>query len=75
MGLNLYELTGDFISRILFLESVCKAWHTCKVRLMGVRRLSRVELILWVRGVTKPVEKSWQPQDFLPDPTSNGFLE
>uniref|UniRef100_A0A2N9I812 Acyl-[acyl-carrier-protein] desaturase n=1 Tax=Fagus sylvatica TaxID=28930 RepID=A0A2N9I812_FAGSY len=23
----------------------------------------------------KPVEKSWQPQDFLPDPASNGFLE
>ncbi|KAF5469824.1 hypothetical protein F2P56_010383 [Juglans regia] len=23
----------------------------------------------------KPVNKSWQPQDFLPDPTSDGFLE
>uniref|UniRef100_A0A2N9EX63 Acyl-[acyl-carrier-protein] desaturase n=1 Tax=Fagus sylvatica TaxID=28930 RepID=A0A2N9EX63_FAGSY len=23
----------------------------------------------------KPVEKCWQPQDFLPDPASNGFLE
>ncbi|KAE8696298.1 desaturase [Hibiscus syriacus] len=23
----------------------------------------------------KPVEKSWEPQDFLPDPTSDGFYE
>ncbi|KAG6732823.1 hypothetical protein I3842_01G196300 [Carya illinoinensis] len=23
----------------------------------------------------KPVEQSWQPQDFLPDPTSDGFVE
>ncbi|GLT42102.1 hypothetical protein SLA2020_161220 [Shorea laevis] len=23
----------------------------------------------------KPVEKCWQPQDFLPDPTSDGFIE
>ncbi len=23
----------------------------------------------------KPVDKCWQPQDFLPDPTSGGFLE
>ncbi|KAJ4723699.1 Acyl-[acyl-carrier-protein] desaturase [Melia azedarach] len=25
--------------------------------------------------ILKPVEKSWQPQDFLPDPVSDGFLE
>jgi hypothetical protein len=36
------------MSRILFLESVCKAWHTCKARCMGVRQLPRVELMLWV---------------------------
>lgn len=33
----------------------------------------------WVRSniltLLKPVEKSWQPQDFLPNPTSDGFLE
>ena len=23
----------------------------------------------------KPVEKCWQPQDFLPDPVSDGFYE
>ncbi|KAB1218154.1 Acyl-[acyl-carrier-protein] desaturase, chloroplastic [Morella rubra] len=23
----------------------------------------------------KPVEKSWQPQEFMPDPTSDGFFE
>ena len=34
------------------LESVGKAWHTCKARLMDMRRLSRVELMLWVWGVT-----------------------
>ena len=37
---------------MLFSESVRKAWHTYKVRLMGVWRLSRVELMLGVRGVT-----------------------
>ena len=46
-------LIGDFISKILFfLEFVSKAWHTCKARLMSARPLSRVELKLWVRGVT-----------------------
>jgi hypothetical protein len=35
---------------ILFRNS--KAWHTCKARLMGTQLLSRVELMLWVRGVT-----------------------
>uniref|UniRef100_A0A2N9GH84 CCHC-type domain-containing protein n=1 Tax=Fagus sylvatica TaxID=28930 RepID=A0A2N9GH84_FAGSY len=29
------------------------AWHTCMAKLMGVRPLSRVELMLWVRGVTQ----------------------
>ncbi|XP_040994419.1 stearoyl-[acyl-carrier-protein] 9-desaturase, chloroplastic-like isoform X2 [Juglans microcarpa x Juglans regia] len=33
----------------------------------------------WARNnivtLLKPVNKSWQPQDFLPDPTSDGFLE
>jgi hypothetical protein len=59
MGLNSFELTGYYVNlEILyqgyyFLESVCKVWHTCKVRLMGVWRLSRVELMLWVRGVTQ----------------------
>ncbi|MCO5612354.1 hypothetical protein L7F22_066621 [Adiantum nelumboides] len=28
-----------------------------------------------ILGFLKPVEKSWQPQDFLPDPSSDGFLE
>ena len=37
---------------IIFLEFVSKAWHTCKARLMGAWPLSRVELMLWVRGVT-----------------------
>ena len=23
----------------------------------------------------KPVDKSWQPQDFLPDPSSEGFID
>jgi hypothetical protein len=40
-----------YIKDIIF-ESVSKAWHTGKARLMGVWRLSRVELMLWVRGVT-----------------------
>lgn len=26
-------------------------------------------------NLLKPVEKSWQPQDFLPDPSSEGFYE
>ncbi|KAJ4723698.1 Acyl-[acyl-carrier-protein] desaturase [Melia azedarach] len=34
---------------------------------------------IWAREnilpILKPVEKSWQPQDFLPDPLSDGFLE
>ncbi|KAJ4723694.1 Acyl-[acyl-carrier-protein] desaturase [Melia azedarach] len=33
----------------------------------------------WARDnilpILKPVETSWQPQDFLPDPLSDGFLE
>jgi acyl-[acyl-carrier-protein] desaturase len=33
----------------------------------------------WVKSdiltLLKPVEKSWQPQDFLPNPTSYGFVE
>jgi acyl-[acyl-carrier-protein] desaturase len=33
----------------------------------------------WARSniltLLKPVEKSWQPQDFLPNPTSGGFIE
>ncbi|KAF5469823.1 hypothetical protein F2P56_010382 [Juglans regia] len=33
----------------------------------------------WARNnivtLLKPVNKSWQPQDFLPDPTSDGFFE
>ncbi|XP_059457671.1 stearoyl-[acyl-carrier-protein] 9-desaturase, chloroplastic-like [Corylus avellana] len=33
----------------------------------------------WVRSdiltLLKPIEKSWQPQDFLPNPTSYGFIE
>jgi acyl-[acyl-carrier-protein] desaturase len=33
----------------------------------------------WVRSniltLLKPVEKSWQPQDFLPNPASDGFIE
>jgi hypothetical protein len=41
-----------YIKDIILLESVSKAWHTCKARLIGVRPLSRVELMLWVRGVT-----------------------
>ncbi|KAG6732819.1 hypothetical protein I3842_01G196100 [Carya illinoinensis] len=28
-----------------------------------------------VLTLLKPVEQSWQPQDFLPDPTSDGFVE
>ncbi|PKA52413.1 Acyl-[acyl-carrier-protein] desaturase, chloroplastic [Apostasia shenzhenica] len=28
-----------------------------------------------VLTLLKPVEKSWQPQDFLPEPSSQGFLE
>ncbi|KAM4113718.1 hypothetical protein ACJW30_04G017400 [Castanea mollissima] len=28
-----------------------------------------------VLTLLKPVEKCWQPQDFLPDPTSDGFIE
>ena len=41
-----------YIKDIILLESVSKAWHTCKARLMGVRRLSRVKLMLWVWGMT-----------------------
>ena len=41
-----------YIKDIILLESVSKAWHTCKARLMGVRRLSHVKLMFWVRGVT-----------------------
>jgi hypothetical protein len=37
---------------LFFLEFVSKAWYTCKACLMGARLLSRVELMLWVRGVT-----------------------
>ncbi len=40
------------IKDIILLESVSKAWHTCKAHLIGVRQLSHVELMLWVRGVT-----------------------
>jgi acyl-[acyl-carrier-protein] desaturase len=33
----------------------------------------------WVRSniltLLKPVEKSWQPQDFLPNPALDGFIE
>jgi len=29
----------------------------------------------WVRSNRKPVEKSWQPQDFLPNPALDGFIE
>ncbi|XP_050258805.1 stearoyl-[acyl-carrier-protein] 9-desaturase, chloroplastic-like [Quercus robur] len=28
-----------------------------------------------VLNLLKPVEECWQPQDFLPDPTSDGFVE
>ncbi|MCO5553919.1 hypothetical protein L7F22_007445 [Adiantum nelumboides] len=28
-----------------------------------------------ILGFLKPMEKDWQPQDFLPDPSSDGFLE
>ncbi|XP_030938737.1 stearoyl-[acyl-carrier-protein] 9-desaturase, chloroplastic-like [Quercus lobata] len=28
-----------------------------------------------VLTLLKPVEECWQPQDFLPDPTSDGFVE
>ena len=41
-----------YIKDIILLESVSKAWHTCKARLMGAWRLSLVELMLWVWGVT-----------------------
>ena len=50
---NSFELTGLYVKlEILyqkyysFSESVSKAWHTCKARLMGVWPLSRVELML-----------------------------
>ncbi|KAF3963733.1 hypothetical protein CMV_011913 [Castanea mollissima] len=33
----------------------------------------------WARNnvltLLKPVKECWQPQDFLPDPTSDGFIE
>ena len=38
---------------------VSEAWHTCMAKLMGVRPLSRVELMLWVRGVTIYVSVNW----------------
>ena len=41
-----------YIKDIILLEFVSKAWHTYKAHLMGVRLLSRVELMLWVQGVT-----------------------
>ena len=28
-----------------------------------------------VLTLLKPIEKCWQPQDFLPDPTADGFIE
>lgn len=28
-----------------------------------------------ILALLKPVERSWQPQDFLPDPAGEGFLE
>ncbi len=59
MDFNSIELTSYYVNlEILyqayyfFLESASKAWHTGKARLMGVRRLSRVEFMLWVQGVT-----------------------
>ena len=58
MDFNSFELTGYYNNlEILyqgyyFSKSVSKAWHTGKARLIGVRRLSRVELMFWVRGVT-----------------------
>jgi hypothetical protein len=41
-----------YIKNIIVLEIVNKAWHTCKAHLMGARLLSRVEFMLWVRGIT-----------------------
>ena len=37
------------------------------------------EMLSWAEEnlltMLKPVEESWQPQDFLPDPTSDGFFD
>ena len=63
MDFNSFELTGYYVNMEIlyqdyyFFEFVSKSWHTGKARLIGVRRLSRVELMLWVRGVTNKIMK------------------
>jgi hypothetical protein len=58
MDFNSFELTSYYVNleilyqRYYFFESISKAWHTGKARLIGVRRLSLVELMFWVQGVT-----------------------
>ncbi len=58
MEFNSLKLFGYYVNleilyqEYYFGESASKAWHIGKARLTGVQRLSRVELMFWVRGVT-----------------------
>uniref|UniRef100_Q40879 stearoyl-[acyl-carrier-protein] 9-desaturase n=1 Tax=Pelargonium hortorum TaxID=4031 RepID=Q40879_PELHO len=63
--------------------SISKVNHIRKVGVTGVMAPQKIEIFKsmeeWgkhnILPLAKPVEKSWQPTDFLPDPSSEGFME
>ncbi|KAJ4723701.1 Acyl-[acyl-carrier-protein] desaturase [Melia azedarach] len=51
--------------------------HKVEVSPENIETFKSMENWAWenILPILKPAEKSWQPQDFLPDPLSDGFLE